>query len=585
MTSSAPTSLDRFLDWVRANGAEWQGITIVSRGETERVIHCAQTLRPGQTVMFIPHKLILRGASSHPGHPEAARFKDIELASKHSKLAVALLEAADDPDHFHHPYIASLPKSLHHIPVFADSERRKPWSGSFLGYLLEQRIDANAHDYQELCEKLPGFDKHGHDDFNHMIAAINSRCFTLPDVPAKDNAVMVPLMDMFNHEIDANCSWAYDRERDGFVLTANHKIEVGQECTIGYGAKSSARFLANYGFVEKKPSKTATHLHLAPAEDDPDQPQKARMLELLSGPWFHFELRENEGLMTFMTALRCCLADWRSERQRGRLFGHLPLTKALEKKAFEYLLSLAEPLREHSEGAAPDDWDQAWTTIATRENKVRRHITRFANAALVCLEDPTAPIQPTPGRRGTPTWFQWYTLWREATENQWLHEDHAAPAPPDNQVKLQPVSAYAWPTLCLIEIKEEQKRFVPAPEEIKRQHQFDVGAFQVIAVQVGGRPIGLFTLSQSDASTIWISGFQIDHRYQGRGYGHQAMCQIKENLVQQEIFKELRVQIHGDNHQAFTFFWSEGFKYVGPRTGSRYQEMVLPLVLKAMKAG
>ena len=52
-----------------------------------------------------------------------------------------------------------------------------------------------------------------------------SRSFS--SVPDKSGAI-VPLADKFNHGFDADARWYYDKQKEGFVISAKRDIAKGE---------------------------------------------------------------------------------------------------------------------------------------------------------------------------------------------------------------------------------------------------------------------------------------------------------------------------------------------------------------------
>ena len=63
---------------------------------------------------------------------------------------------------------------------------------------------------------------------------------------------MIPLMDAFNHDANAENSVRFEPESDDFVLTTLNDWEVGEEVFIHYGSFTPSEFLNGYGFVPRE---------------------------------------------------------------------------------------------------------------------------------------------------------------------------------------------------------------------------------------------------------------------------------------------------------------------------------------------
>lgn len=98
------------------------------------------------------------------------------------------------------------------------------------------------------------------------------------------------------------------------------------------------------------------------------------------------------------------------------------------------------------------------------------------------------------------------------------------------QVIIQPVSAQNWEEVIKISVSEEQKNFVPSVVQslayalIKPWDE----ALDPFVLSLHDQIFGFFYISYTPHSSdnYWIGGFQIDEKYQGKGYGKKAMAEI-----------------------------------------------------------
>lgn len=541
--------------WLQQQGAVWRGFSLVSNGE-ERALRGTTLLPPNQEIMFIPNHLHFQSRCENDPLPHPGRFG---LFSKHSALALYLLEAAAADSHFHRPYLAALPAHYRHIPLCAEADALVRQCGGFTRFLIDQRVTTLHHDYGRLCHERPGFDRFDYASFRTMIAAVNSRCFTRPDLPEQYNAVMVPLLDMFNHASTANCTWAYSGVRGGFVVTTKTKVAADTELTISYGKKPSARFFVSYGFVEHEASLQAVPIQAIVPDDDPHFTQKKRFIEQLGGPWFALSNDDPARFRRCLTALRCCMADWSDLRQRGRLLARLPLTAAIERRVLIALRAARvwapTPFSPVNDTLAAAH-HRCLVAIHEREQAAKDKLDLFVDAALDDLEHGVPPAPTVPERRKPPAWRRRLLAWRENDAVALLPERPAALV--TTPVRIQPVTQYAWPALYRISLHESQRAFVPTPEVLAAQANDSVGC-QTIAVQAGRAMVGLFTLTRAEPDLVQLAALQIDQDHQGRGYGRQVMCLLKEHFLAQDFRGTLALNVARDNHGAIAFFGAEGF--------------------------
>ena len=74
-----------------------------------------------------------------------------------------------------------------------------------------------------------------------------------------DGQVMVPGVDLADHNPYPSCSVTEDVTKESFLLVASKKIQKGEALTINYGPLSSDELLSDYGFtVDNNPNDKMT---------------------------------------------------------------------------------------------------------------------------------------------------------------------------------------------------------------------------------------------------------------------------------------------------------------------------------------
>lgn len=75
-------------------------------------------------------------------------------------------------------------------------------------------------------------------------AIVMSRAYQL----SNDNLVMVPMLDMFNHD-NVETRFGVNAETGEFHIVAQESVENGKEIFVSFGNKTNAELLSTYGFV------------------------------------------------------------------------------------------------------------------------------------------------------------------------------------------------------------------------------------------------------------------------------------------------------------------------------------------------
>ena len=107
-------------------------------------------------------------------------------------------------------------------------------------------------------------------DYMKMKTLVISRIF-LVTMEGKEERIMVPLADMFNHHYEkiGQSFWKYDQEKEQFTVTSQTVIPRGEYICENYGRKPNFRFLFYYGFLIENNSMNSIYLDLSLDSNDP----------------------------------------------------------------------------------------------------------------------------------------------------------------------------------------------------------------------------------------------------------------------------------------------------------------------------
>jgi len=161
-----------------------------------------------------------------------------KMDSWRAVLAVFLMEERSNPRSFWRPYIRSLPRTLHHLPMFWGNQTRSWLQGSpFL-----KSVDENRKEIRKEWEHIL-----------HAVPALREE-YNFEEYFCGGGAekALVPLADLLNHRKHGSftVSWGFNQKLDGFELKAFRDIGVGDALTDSYGeSKSAEQFVRMYGFT------------------------------------------------------------------------------------------------------------------------------------------------------------------------------------------------------------------------------------------------------------------------------------------------------------------------------------------------
>jgi SET domain/Rubisco LSMT substrate-binding len=175
------------------------------------------------------------------------RVTELEAAGELSQLAAWLLVEQRDASSTFQPYFDALPRSFPHVPIHASPADLALLDGSLAGAMLDH-LRATLHaDHAQLVAEVPWFRSFGFDDFVWARLSVVSRNFRLK-MEGHDARVLVPFVDMLNHERGPNARWEYDAEGQAFRLIAQRDYRPGEEVCCDYGRKPNMYLLLHYGF-------------------------------------------------------------------------------------------------------------------------------------------------------------------------------------------------------------------------------------------------------------------------------------------------------------------------------------------------
>ena len=228
----------RFLDWLKAGGAEFSRLRVTNTARGGRGVVATAAFAPGDVLLRVPEPLLLTvdKAERRPDVADALqRARSSGLSTNDGNLALALYLAGEE-DCFWAPYRQAL-GGVAHLPLFWPASDLELLAGSPLVADVAARKDDVAATTSTL-----GLDE----GFAVAEAHVLSRAF---EFDRGKRRAMVPFADLLNTNRHQDRHVDFEFEGDAFVMRAIRSGVVGDEVTDSYGPKSNARYLLNYGFA------------------------------------------------------------------------------------------------------------------------------------------------------------------------------------------------------------------------------------------------------------------------------------------------------------------------------------------------
>ncbi|PKJ54033.1 GNAT family N-acetyltransferase [Bacillus sp. SN10] len=137
-------------------------------------------------------------------------------------------------------------------------------------------------------------------------------------------------------------------------------------------------------------------------------------------------------------------------------------------------------------------------------------------------------------------------------------------------IQLKVVTRENWEDALQLQVKENQRKFVPAVAvslaKVYIKPDGDNVEYIPFAIYNGNIMVGfvMHAVVKETIDMYWINGFIIDQKQQGKGYGKAALQEsiyvIKHTF---KACKEIRLTVHKDNISAKKLYESYGFQSLG----------------------
>ena len=126
--------------------------------------------------------------------------------------------------------------------------------------------------------------------------------------------------------------------------------------------------------------------------------------------------------------------------------------------------------------------------------------------------------------------------------------------------KLLTLDRFNWERFLGVELLPEQHAFVPSVLFSLAQARFEV--LYPFGLEVDDQAVG-FVMYGNFGGIYWINRLLIDHKFQRKGYGYQALCLLIAHLRQFPDCRDIRTSYGNDNFQAQSLFAKLGFQAIG----------------------
>ncbi|MDO5139422.1 MAG: GNAT family N-acetyltransferase [Oscillospiraceae bacterium] len=139
-------------------------------------------------------------------------------------------------------------------------------------------------------------------------------------------------------------------------------------------------------------------------------------------------------------------------------------------------------------------------------------------------------------------------------------------------IRLAEVTEANWMEVASLSVKDSQKGFLaPAVGILARGYVYRNCGGRVYAIENDGTVIGAALVREFTEEPLGydLQQFMIDQRYQGKGYGSQALTLILDELREEGHFDHVEVCVKKEDTAAIRLYEKHGFRdsgYADPDT-------------------
>ncbi|MCL4275791.1 MAG: GNAT family N-acetyltransferase [Anaerolineales bacterium] len=134
-------------------------------------------------------------------------------------------------------------------------------------------------------------------------------------------------------------------------------------------------------------------------------------------------------------------------------------------------------------------------------------------------------------------------------------------------IELRPVTSSNWETLIKLKVREDQRDFVASNLYSIAESQFEyedegLWKFYPFGVYVGEEPVGFLMYSLNHDHPrfqAFVMRLMIDEKFQGKGYGREAMRLLLDGLRADEKVRNVGISYEPHNEGAQKLYAGLGF--------------------------
>eukprot|EP01022_Parablepharisma_sp_SALTPOND_P026613 TRINITY_DN64487_c1_g1_i1.p1 TRINITY_DN64487_c1_g1~~TRINITY_DN64487_c1_g1_i1.p1 ORF type:complete len:635 (-),score=66.34 TRINITY_DN64487_c1_g1_i1:833-2737(-) len=297
------TKIEKFMKWMRENGAKFGKIRMYYYGPDYRGVHSIKVISEEENFLWVPRKLVI---TAQMGKETVIGAKLIASGVKLSwdyliYITIFLLVQEYDENSWWKPYMDVYPKTVDTFPMFFSEEEKEMLKGSPMYDQIKSEIAETKEEYKKIVAAVPEFKKFPFEAYLRNKTLTISRIFYVTINGVVEN-IMVPLAGILIINNPSQTCLTITTTKLA-KLTGNmwmkslpsllklnvkflqeklqhiplHYNLLNQICE-NYGQKPNYRFLFYYGFLIENNKSNAVYLKVYFNPSDPYLKIKEKML-------------------------------------------------------------------------------------------------------------------------------------------------------------------------------------------------------------------------------------------------------------------------------------------------------------------
>ncbi|XP_013139903.1 PREDICTED: histone-lysine N-methyltransferase setd3 [Papilio polytes] len=358
--------LDKYLIWLRDNGALFQGVEISEFEGYDMGLKATKDFNEDSLILTVPGKVML--SEKDAIESELSSFINVDPVLKNMRnitLALYLLLERSKSESFWKPYIDVLPEKYNTVLYFTAEELAELKPSPVLESSLKL-YRSISRQYAYFYNKIQTVDMPVLKSLRDVFTFDNYRWAASTVMTRQNNiqladgtmTAFIPLWDMCNHE-QGKITTEYSEERDRSECFALRNFKAGEQIFIYYGARPNCDLFLHNGFVYPDNPNDSLSLALGISSGDAARSTRLALLSKLGlSHLTYFQLYRGEApvsaeLLAFIRIFNMNqeeLSKWSNAGVPGELVSWDEGSSAavggeLERRAHGYLLTRCKLIR------------------------------------------------------------------------------------------------------------------------------------------------------------------------------------------------------------------------------------------------